>query len=473
MSVRELRDLGEARQFVQAGLWLQRVLAPTTATVRTILEWALEAAANGHPLPPVGLLADLGHAVFLADQRALPGESVGWPHGLARAYEDHFLGKIHTDPNLERAADALRRYQGRDRARGLAFLLNQIGERAGFFGVHLSPGVLKGLIDVSPQETLARGWEILSQGTALPLLTQLYENIIAATRRTAELLGTEDVFELEHGTALAELGQRVALRQVLQASQRLESSLPDHKIRPTAGRRQMPTRILDEDIYPVGGYSSVANRGTIESLLHSQLAYMERNERPDLFDIKFLRDELLYYSRDENQFLRRRRTLLFVLCPDLARTRFKDAELPWQRCVLWLALLVAIVRRLIHWLNTDALHFEFCFIDGGNSEILAHEHGLLAMILRESIANGTVRLGRYPTAASVTAFCQRHARRSLCHCLTLSVTEPDEPFAPADAEIARLWVDGPCPKLEGERFETDDPLESWQATLERVLRIWV
>ena len=29
-------------------------------------------------------------------------------------------------------------------------------------------------------------------------------------------------------------------------------------------------------------------------------------ERPDLFDIKFLRDELLYYARDENRFLRRR-----------------------------------------------------------------------------------------------------------------------------------------------------------------------
>ena len=28
-----------------------------------------------------------------------------------------------------------------------------------------------------------------------------------------------------------------------------------------------------------------------------------RDERPDLFDMKFVRDELLYYSRDENQFL--------------------------------------------------------------------------------------------------------------------------------------------------------------------------
>ena len=34
------------------------------------------------------------------------------------------------------------------------------------------------------------------------LLPALYESLTAALRRAAELLGPEDVFELEHGTAL-------------------------------------------------------------------------------------------------------------------------------------------------------------------------------------------------------------------------------------------------------------------------------
>ena len=279
MKVRELRDLAEARRFLQAGLWLQRVVPPAAPTVRSILEWSLEVAANGHPLPPIGFVADLGHVALLADRGASSARTaapaVGLPHGLARTYEDHVLGKVYADYHFERAADALRRYQGRDQARGLAFLINQMSERAGFPGVLLSPGVIKGLIEASPQDTLAQGWEALEQGGPVPLLTELYEDLIAQTRRTAELLGPEDVFELEHGTALAELGQRVALRQLLQAAQRLESSLPVHKVRPLTGRREVPTRVLDEDTYPVGGYSSVANRGTIESLLHSQLAYME------------------------------------------------------------------------------------------------------------------------------------------------------------------------------------------------------
>src|SRR6202040_3897497 len=97
-------------------------------------------------------------------------------------------------------------------------------------------------------------------------------------------------------------------------------------------------------------------------LLDSQLAFME-TDRPDLFDIKFLRDELLYYARDENQFLRRRRTFVFALYPDLVRARFKDADLPWQRIILLLALLIVVVRKLSEWLAAEALVFEFLIVD--------------------------------------------------------------------------------------------------------------
>src|SRR5207253_3775834 len=50
--------------------------------------------------------------------------------------------------------------------------------------------------------------------------------------------------------------------------------------------------------------------------------------------------------RSSDLFLRRRRTFVFTLAPDLARARFKDAALRWQRIVLVLALLVVAVRKL-------------------------------------------------------------------------------------------------------------------------------
>jgi hypothetical protein len=423
--------------------------------VAPALEWALEIAAHGCPLPPIGFVADIGHLALGQEAGARPSRentSTGgaFPAGLARTYEDHVLGKIYADFHFERGADAVRGYQGRDRARGLAFLVNQMRERWGFPGVHLSPGVIKGIAELAPEEALGRGWDSLSRDGLLPLLPELYQALIAASRRSADVLGPEDVFELEHGTALAELGQRVALRQLLQAADRLQTALPRHRLSPPAGRKEVPTRVLDEDTYPVGGYSSVANRGSMESLLHSQLAYMEDNDRPDLFDIKYLRDELLYYARDENQFLRRRRTLVFALFPDLVRTE---------------------------WLTDDALLFEFCIIDQDRPETLAQEQELLEMVLREQVANGTVRLLRLPGPAALEELCRRRAQRSLCHCLVVTA-EDGEPFRIQDTVVSRLRISGPRPVLEisdepAPATAADEPMESWAAALERLLQAWV
>jgi len=481
----ELRDPDKARQFLAQGLWLQRLRAPIPATVHPALRWALEIASAGDPLPPVGFIADLGHAALGADWEARSGREAvhlpGVPPGLMRSYEDYVLGKLHTDETFKRAAYALRRYQGepreRDQARCLAFIWRQFRARTESPGVELSPGVIKALLDTPPQQVLAEGWEGLHRAGLHPLVQDLYQSLIAAARRVAEVLAPEDVFELEHGTALADFGERLALRQVWQAAARLEAMLPRERLRPLAGRREVPTRILDEDTYPVGGYASLSTRGTIESLLHSQLVFMEDDHRPDLFDIKFVRDELLYYARDENQFLRRRRSFLFALYPDLAATRVKDPTLPYQRGVLLLGLLVVVVRRLSEWLATDALQFEFLFLRRGeDAEPLGREHELLRVLFREAIKKGTVVLRTEVPAAWLVAMCEERSRRSLCHCLTLSTG--DRSVEARDTVVTRLSLGGPCPALAaGDEApvypDGEEPLDVWAAALRELLERWM
>lgn len=482
MTIYELRDLEEARRFLLQGLWWQRVVPPNKATVKEALEWCLEIASGGDPLPPVGFVADLGHVAFgedweardARDQMAVPG----LPINLVRTYEDHVLGKIYSDWTFSRASDALRRYTGRDRARGLAFLINQVRGRAELPGVVFAPGVIKQALDSQPEEVLAQGWEMLLQEGVQPLQVDLYEALITAVRRGAEVLAPEDIFELEHRTALADMGQRVALRQVLRATALLEAMLPRHRVKPLVHRMEVPTRILDEDTYPVGGFTSISTRGSVESLLQSQLAYMETDpgaERPDLFDIKFLRDELLYYSRDENQFLRRRRTFVLVLQPDLISSRFKDAALPYQRGVLLLALIRVLVLKLSEWLSSDALAFQILFVGSGERDVLAPERGLLETLLREQIANGTVILSRMP-AAEVAGQCTRWARRSMCHVLNLAVQPGD--IAANDCVVHRLQINGPRPFLadpygELTPIEGEDALDSWGMALQQILQRWI
>jgi hypothetical protein len=479
MATYTIRDPTEARRFVQQGLWWQRVVAPTAGRVCAVLEWARELASGGEPLPPPGFVADLGHlALGVGDEPRRPAARAPegrLPINLLRAYEDHVVARLEADADFERAADALRRYGGRDRTRGLAFFLGEFQKRCQAPGVEFSPAVLASLSEARPEDVLGQGWASLERDGPLAVLVDLYEETVRAVRGSAGLVGPEDLFELEHGTALADLGGRVARRQVLQAVSRLEAVLGPHPVRSRPQPAQAPTHLRDEDTYPVGGFSSLSTRGSVESLLHSQLAYMEKDERPDLFDVKFLRDELLYYSRDENQLWRRRRTFVFVLHPDLTGTRFKDAELPYQRGVVLLALVVLAVRKLTQWLSADSVRFQIVLVTRGESDPLAAERALLQTLFSEEVANGTVQL-LCGAASQLGQRCVDAARRSLCHCL--SIAEGLPPAPEGGGATLRLRVNGPAPMLGDTKSElrvreADTPLESWGLALRDLLRQWV
>jgi hypothetical protein len=322
-------------------------------------------------------------------------------------------------------------------------------------------------------DLLAEGWRHLQERSLSPELIQEYEELIAAVRGTGDLLGTADVFELEHGTALVEFGQRIATRQVLAAVRELTAELPQQKPRAQPRREQVATRILDEDAYPVGGFASISTKGSIESLLHSQLALLEET-RPDLFDIKYVRDELLYYSRDENQFLRRRRTYLFALDLDLATARFKDPGLPWQRLVLVLGLLLAATKKLGDWLSHDALKFHFLILSSEPQHPLQDEQEFLEALLSQEIEAGSVTVETLP-AQQLAARCTSEARRSLCHCLVVSTA--GQSFESEFATVARLKLAASIPSWScgNEPFQTpaETGLAGWRLMLRQLLESWL
>lgn len=474
----ELRNLDEARRFVAEGLWLQRAVKPTPATARNTLEWAMEVASGGHPLPPVGFIGDVGHIAFGADAEHRSRNALhipGWPASLFRMYEDHVLGKLYADPLFERAGDALQKLPEKDRAKGLAYVVNQMQARVNIPGVLLPPAVIRGLIRDNSEDVLNAAMERLIRDGPSPLLVTMYEQIVAAARRATEVLAREDITALEDRSALGDMGQYVALRQIRQTTARLLARLPARPVRPLPSRREVPTRVLDEDQYPVGGYTSISTKGSMESLLHSQLAFIEdASAEPDLFDVKYARDELFYYSRDENQFLRRRRAFVIILHPDLLAARFKDPELPCQRIVMLLSLVLAVIEKLQQWLSQDAIRFEVLFVQDGEKRPLAEEQQLMALLLREPIERGDAEVIPVPDLKTALDRVRRRSHTSQVHVLTAS-TEPAE--RESDAALVELVVDGPVPRIGvgGPVYALDgeDAFDVWQETVLRVLQLWV
>ena len=72
--------------------------------------------------------------------------------------------------------------------------------------------------------------------------------------------------------------------------------------------------------------------------------------------------------------------------------------------------------------------------------------------------------------------CTERARRSLCHCLTLSTH--DRPLAAPDTVVTRLRLDAPCPALgagdeEPIYPEGEEPFDIWAAALLELLQRWI
>ena len=442
----ELRDSDAARRYLMQGVWLQRLSATTAESIKRPLACVLGLAATDSAVPPAGFVADVIKLVLSerlsASQKTIVQNDLS-PQKV-RAYEDYVLGKLCADASFERASIAICRYDESERLKAIAWMIARLCERIEYDGITVSPGVARNLQGIAPEEVVIQGGESLRTDGLMPMLEAAYDDLIRRIRTVGEVLSAEDVFELERGTALIEFGQRLALRQVLRTSQGFYDALPRRVPRPTSRSRNVPTHILEEDAYPIGGFTSISTRGSIESLLQSELAYMEKDEsqRPDLFEVKYQRNELLYYSRDENQFLRRRRAIQFVLFPDLRECRIKDSGQQFQRLILILGLQVALVRRLIEWLSNDSLIFEFLFVRPSGEPPLQQERELLELILSEQVSNGTVVFDEL-SAAAISARAEEHARRSLTHSLLFSISQRTLSLVQANEILVKVSSPGP------------------------------
>ncbi|HVW01461.1 MAG TPA: hypothetical protein VHB77_14010 [Planctomycetaceae bacterium] len=444
----ELPDSASARRYLLSGLWLARVAPPTAERVHLFLDWAFEAAATTELLPPLGFIADAGALLLLAQpvaDRRQAERSSGLPDRVVRAYEDYVLSRFLSDASLDRARHALRRYSGRDRLRAFAFVIDRLRERLGFGGAVLSPAVIQSLRQLSADEILQRAAAAAGDADTDRLLGKLYREIAAGGRRTRAFLTPEDLFELEQGTAIADFAQRLALRQALQATTALAALLPPVIACPRTAATQAPAAQRGEDAYPVGGFSSISNRGSIESLLHSELAYIEPDQdRPDLFDVKFLRNELLYYSRDENQFWRRRQTDVWVLTPRLQQLRTTEPGLAWQRIIVALALVRVVCLRRLQQLGADGLQFEIVVLQEGNQPPLVEETELLGRLLGDLIGSHLCRV----EALDLAALQQRiESARRTSECRVIALHAEDLPELGADIGAIQVRLDTPSAEL--------------------------
>ncbi|VAW72272.1 hypothetical protein MNBD_GAMMA12-1684 [hydrothermal vent metagenome] len=312
-----------------------------------------------------------------------------------RAYEDDFLRRLETDFRFIELKDALTRLNKSDKVEATAYVIHSILDRLKFQPTQL--------IDLSVTRKLLRQpviqWieileqYLLTQPQALDLAARDFQQIARLARHCSRLLTDNDILTVENISVLRTFTQRIRFRQVVDAAEMMGRLLPTQVKSRGEETGVVATKLTADNDYPVGGFTSIGNSGSIENLVSSELIYMENEQQFDLFDVRYTEGDLLYFMRDESTYCRSQREYAFILDPSLIAARVKHAQLPYQDIVLLMAVLICVMRRLVTWLTADDLKVSLIFLQKPGTEIvLVQEYQEAALLFREWIDSGCLQV---------------------------------------------------------------------------------
>ncbi|MGE3853565.1 MAG: hypothetical protein AB7K09_17675, partial [Planctomycetota bacterium] len=255
------------------------------------------------------------------------------PHGLPQAFE-HYMQQLqgaYDDDPLSAASRTAAGYP----------TLAELDER--------HPGVVEVVHDQVADFLRAR----LSQEpqpAPAPLSPGESEPVIVQPWRPTDV----DIHELEHVEIFTSRVARLRCRRFGEIGQ----ALGNPETRGLQRRIDIPEVVVnrdDETHYPAGGVAELTTSGSFENLLASELMYMEDDPgEVDIFSLKYVENELLYFVRDAGLLVRRRRRINIAV-HDVPGFRIKY---PGQRHPLdvWLdGMLARLIRDLFDFFEGEGL----------------------------------------------------------------------------------------------------------------------
>src|SRR5262249_25547970 len=150
--------------------------------------------------------------------------------------------------------------------------------------------------------------------------------------------------------------------------------------------------------------------------------------------------ELLHYTRDDSVFRRHRHLIGIALASDLEDARVKDRDLPWQRLILALGLVVAAIRWLAEQLGDQALTVHVAFPPGA----LAEERQIVSLLLEGEVTRGTVVIAEQPWGEAL-ALAARAGRTAIADVVVVSLTA--QPEIPAGLRVLHVGLGDAAPTI--------------------------
>ncbi|MEK7483187.1 MAG: hypothetical protein AABZ60_02520, partial [Planctomycetota bacterium] len=288
----------------------------TSELYEKTLFWTKRLSGLGFGHLPICIIADLGQLLLLGSkypfQSLVEFEPTPVEKKIRLKYQGVFLSQIWQNQDFQRVSELIQFSSTKEEliVRTLEILLGEVRD------LFQAP-LLINPVDLRLQqrgvhfylaEELQRVQEWIKED--LFFLHQL-DSFLNLFPIQNELFQAEDLYELEHYDVFDKSHIRVLGRQIKKI-QRLIPSW-DARVFKKRESEEIETEHTDEGYYPTGGLSELTTKGSLENLVFSELVYIEEDEPFDLFDIRYLEQELLYYMRDSGQLRRKRRCLNIIL----------------------------------------------------------------------------------------------------------------------------------------------------------------
>jgi len=177
-------------------------------------------------------------------------------------------------------------------------------------------------------------------------------------------------------------------------------------------------RYGEPQVLPLGGYDELTNKGTLSSIVTSELAYIDESMAFDLFDYKFVENQLMYFKRDSGAVFRIRRDVRVKI----ALSEFFEHE---RHLGLLFAWCFNFAEKLIDTFVKDMVNV-FIELDGFQPSSLDDACRFFGHFLHEKGLSERICLGTGKIRTSETL----HHRENAQTWLFSAVAEPGTIFVP-------------------------------------------
>ena len=141
------------------------------------------------------------------------------------------------------------------------------------------------------------------------VLEKIYSRALEDFARTEFRFYADDIFEIGHPGLFERPADRLFFRRMTRTMKGI--SFWTRSVFTLKEESSWVVAKFGEPlVLPLGGYDELSNKGTLSSLVPSELAYIDESMAFDLFDYKLIENQLTYFKRDSGAVFRIRRDVL-------------------------------------------------------------------------------------------------------------------------------------------------------------------